>query len=149
MQLYKTVMIDAGQIKGLGTLTDLAVEGDDSFFDLSGLPTFSFGEKAGYTVVQIPDGRVALTSLVFYLDTANNAVNRILFDNRQSASSVRLLIRALYFNGTAVGEVRVPYDTGGNTNTITLPPLRAVELSYFATPNYGVVTASGLLSPQL
>ena len=149
MQLYKAVMIDTGQIKGLGALTGLAVDGDDSFFDLSGWPSFSFGEKAGYTVVQIPEGRVALTNLVFYLDTVNNAVNRILFDNQQTASSVRLFIRALYFNGTAVRNARVPYDAGGNTNTITLPPLRAVELSYFATPNYGVVTASGLLSPQL
>ena len=134
-------MIDVGQIKGLETLTDLVVKGDNMLFNLSGWPTFSFGEKAGYTVVQIPEGRVELSNLVFYLDTANNAINHILFDNQQSKADVILQIRTVYYNGSTIGSIRVP------SSGIILPAQKAIELTYFATEYYGVVTANGLLAP--
>lgn len=134
---------DSNGLANMGTLTNYEIEGDLSYIvsDFTSYPTFHFREKHGYIIVQIPSAE-SVSSFSFTLNTSNNADNYLLIDN-QSRYDVTISIRGLLYNGTAVNQIRVP------DNTIIVPSGKAVELSYIANANYGIVSVGDTLKTSL
>ncbi|MDY6347015.1 MAG: hypothetical protein SPL42_01095 [Bacteroidales bacterium] len=133
---------DATGLVDMGTLTNYEIEGDASLIvsDFTS-STLHFREKHGYIIVQIPSAQ-RVFSFTFTLNTFNNADNYLLIDN-QSENDVTIHIRGLLYNGVAVNQIRVP------DNTIIVPSGKALELSYIANANYGIVSVGDTLKTSL
>lgn len=126
----------------MGTLTDYKIEGDNLYYtNFDPYPTFRFKAKHGYMIVQISQ-YAAVDTISFSLDTVNNADNYLLIDN-QSRTAVGINIRGLLYNGTAVGNPRVP------DCAISVPSGKAVELSYIANAVFGIVSVGDILKATL
>lgn len=134
-------MIDIEQIKNYQDLVGFMISGDTTMPDLSGYPEFSFNGKRNYIIVQI-DQSLSISALGIHLDSDNNTDNYILFDNLTS-NDITISFRSLKFNGSSVNNVRIPEDA------IIVSAGKALELSYVANENYGIVSVGSSMKCTL
>lgn len=134
-------MIDIEQIKDYQDLVGFMISGDTTMPDLSGYPEFSFNKRRNYIIVQI-DQSLSITALGIHLNTNNNTDNYLLFDNHTN-NDITISFRSLKFNGTSVNNIRIPEDI------IVVSAGKAIELSYVANENYGIVSVGSSMKCTL
>lgn len=126
----------------LGTVTDFAFSGDTEYIADTTAHTVEFDTQRGYKILQVGDTHTQ-TSLALTLNSSNTSDNYILVRNWMPRNDLRVLIRSLQYNTTAVSNAIVPNES------IVVPAGNAVELSYATDGSYGIVTVSPVLATSI
>lgn len=126
----------------LGTVTNFAFSGDTEYIADTTAHTVEFDAQRGYKILQVGDTHTQ-TSLALTLNSSNMSDNYILVRNWMPRNDLRVLIRSLQYNTTAVSNAIVPNES------IVVPAGNAVELSYATDGSYGIVTVSPVLATSI